>query len=333
VTAATEPVRWGFLGAGTISTVALGPAVEAATGATLHAVAARDVDRARALGERHGAVRAYGSYKALLSDDAVQAVYIGLHNDAHLPCTRAALAAGKHVLCEKPLGLSATEVDAMAAAAGAAGRLVVEASWYRWHPRVQCAQRFLAASAIGPVRHVSAGFAFPGVPAGNYRLVPRHGGGALYDVGCYAISAVLWAFGQLPVEVAARSRFGPSRVDVTSDVILGFLDGDAEVHVGIDEASRQWLRISGEAGQLDLPDQPYASLLTESVLEVSDGTGTRRWPTPAVNPYQLMVEQVSAVIRGEDGWVLPLAESRATAVVLDAAFASARAGGATVSVG
>jgi hypothetical protein len=135
------------------------------------------------------------------------------------------------------------------------------------------------------------------------------------------------------VEVAARSRFGPSRVDVTSDVILGFLDGDAEVHVGIDETSRQWLRISGEAGQLDLPDQPYASLLTESVLEVSDGTGTRRWPTPAVNPYQLMVEQVSAVIKGEDGWVLPLAESRATAVVLDAAFASARAGGATVSVG
>ena len=123
------PVRWGFLGAGGIARTALAPAVAAASGAVLHAVAARDPARAAALGP----VRAYGDYAALLADDDVDAVYVALHNDAHLPWTLAALAAGKHVLCEKPLGLSAAEVDQMAAAAG--DRLVVEASWYRWHPR------------------------------------------------------------------------------------------------------------------------------------------------------------------------------------------------------
>ena len=121
----TGPVRWGFLGAGNIAATALGPAVHAAEGAVLHAAAARDEDRAAALGP----ARAYGSYEALLADADVEAVYISLPNDLHLPWTLAALEAGKHVLCEKPLGLDAGQVDAVAQAAAAADRRVVEASW------------------------------------------------------------------------------------------------------------------------------------------------------------------------------------------------------------
>jgi D-xylose 1-dehydrogenase (NADP+, D-xylono-1,5-lactone-forming) len=330
---AAEPVRWGFLGAGTISTVALGPAVAAADGATLQAVAARSVDRSRALAQAHGARTAYGSYTELLADDDVQAVYIGLHNGGHRPWALAALAAGKHVLCEKPLGLTAAEVEEMAAAAAGADRLLVEASWYRWHPRVRLAQRLASTGEIGPVRHVSAGFAFAGVAPQSYRLDPANGGGALYDVGCYAVSAVLWAFGQLPIEVAAQLRLGPTGVDVASDVILGFEHGDAEVHAGIAEPERQWLRITGAGGQLDLPGSPYASWLADSVLEISDGSGTRRVSVPGVDPYRLMVEEMSRVICGQPGWVLPVAESRQTAVVLDATFASGRLGGQPVSLG
>jgi len=331
----SRPVRWGFLGAGNISTAALAPAVAAATGARLHAVAARDVERARALASAYDAPRAYGAYQELLADPDVDAVYIGLANDAHLPWTLAALGAGKHVLCEKPLGLSAAEVAEMAAAAERAGRLLVEASWYRWHPRIRLAQQMLADGAIGAVRQVSAGFCFPGVPAGNYRLDPAKGGGAAYDIGCYALSAVLWAYGgKLPVEVVARVERGPTGVDLTADVILSFAGGDAQVHVSMAEPERQWLVITGEGGEIELPESPYTAWwANDTELPLSQGSGTRRLAVPAVNAYQLMVEQMSSAIGGRAGWVLPLAESRATAAVLDAAFASAVTGGEPVRPG
>ena len=325
----TEPVRWGFLGAGMIASQALGPAVVAAEGAVLHAAAARNLSRAQALGP----VRAYDDYAELLADDEVEAVYVALANDAHLPWTLAALEAGKHVLCEKPLGLTAAEVDRMAAAAG--DRLVVEASWYRWHPRVRLAQARLA--DVGPVRHVAAGFTFAGQLDGNYRLEPGRGGGALYDVGCYAVSACLWAVAQgLPEDVVARSETGPSGVDVDTRAILRWASGaeaEAEVHVSIQSGQGQWLVITGDQGELELRDAPYTSWRDDATeLWVSDGTGTERVAVPPVDAYRLMVEEVSSVLRGGPGWVLPLSESRDTAAVLDAAFASAAAGGEPVGL-
>ena len=322
-------MRWGFLGAGGIARTALAPAVASASGAVLHAVGARDVERARALGPQ----RAYGSYEQVLADDDVEAVYIALHNDAHLPWTLAALAAGKHVLCEKPLGLSAAEVDQMAAAAG--DRLLVEASWYRWHPRVRLAQARLA--DVGPVRHVAAGFTFAADLAGNYRLDPARGGGALYDVGCYAVSACLWAVGRgLPQDVVARSQLGPTGVDLDTRAVLEW-DGDVlgEVRASIAADDGQWLVITGERGELELRGRNAFTAWKDDATElwVSDGTATERLPVPAVDAYAVMVEEVSSAVRGGAGVVLPLGESRQTAAVLDAAFASAARGGAPVVPG
>lgn len=320
----TGAVRWGFLGAGMVARAALAPAVAAADGAVLHAAAARDPARAAALGTD----RAYDDYAALLADPDVEAVYISLTNEAHLPWTLAALEAGKHVLCEKPLGLTSAEVDLMAAAAQAADRLVVEASWYRWHPRVRLAQARLA--EIGPVRHVAAGFRFDGELGGNYRLEPGRGGGALYDVGCYAVSACLWAMGKgRPVDVVAQSQTGPTGVDLDTRAVLRWTgDTEAEVHVGMTGGEGQWLVITGEHGELELRDTPYTSWTKdETELWISDGIGTERVPVPATDAYRVMVEEVSSVLRGGPGWVLPLAESRDTAAVLDAAFASAASGG------
>ena len=320
-----DPVRWGFLGAGMVATAALAPAVHAAEGAVLQAVAARDLGRAQALGP----IKAYDDYRALLADDAVEAVYLSLSNEAHLPWTLAALAAGKHVLCEKPLGLTAAEVEQMIAAAG--DRLVVEASWYRWHPRVRLAQQRLA--GIGAVQHVTAGFTFAGQLDGNYRLDPARGGGAMYDVGCYAVSACLWAVDQgLPADVVARSELGPSGVDLQTRVILRWESGvEAEVHVGIDADQGQWLVITGDRGEIELRDAPYTSWKDDDTeLWVSDGVGTERVAVPAVDAYRLMVAELSSVLRGGAGWVLPLEQSRQCAAVLDAAFASAATGGAAV---
>ena len=322
-TSTTDPVRWGFLGAGMIARVALAPAVAAASGAVLQAAAARDLDRATALGP----VTAYDDYAALLADPAVEAVYIALSNEAHLPWTLAALKAGKHVLCEKPLGLTAAEVDLMAAAAG--DLLVVEASWYRWHPRVRLAQARLA--ELGPVRHVAAGFTFAGQLDGNYRLEPARGGGALYDVGCYAVSAALWAVAQgMPEDVVARSEYGPSGVDLDTRAILRWASGaEAEIHAGISTGEGQWLVITGEKGEIELRDAPYTSWKDDDTeLWVSDGTGTQRLAVPATDAYRLMVEEVSSTLRGGPGWVLPLSQSRQTAAVLDAVRRSAAADGA-----
>ena len=333
----TAPVRWGFLGAGSIAATALAPAVHAAEGAVLLAAAARDEARAAALGPG----RAYGSYEALLADEDVEAVYIALSNDLHLPWTLAALQAGKHVLCEKPLGLSADQVDTVVEAARAADRQVVEASWYRWHPRVRLAQARLA--EVGAVQHVAAGFLFDAALDGNYRLEPGRGGGALYDVGCYAVSACLWAVGRgLPADVVAQSRTGPTGVDLESRAVLRWAAGDrpdapevdAEVHVGISGGGNgQWLVITGEHGELELREDSYTAWKDDATeLWVSDGTGTERVPVAATDAYRLMVEETSSVLRGGPGWVLPLEESRQTAAVLDAAFASAAQGGAPLPV-
>ncbi|HEU5034732.1 MAG TPA: Gfo/Idh/MocA family oxidoreductase [Mycobacteriales bacterium] len=328
----TAPVRWGFLGAGWIATRALAPAVHGAAGAELYAVAARDLDRARGLHPR-GPV--FGSYDALLADPDVDAVYISLTNDVHAEWSIAALRAGKHVLCEKPLAMNSGEVDAMTAAAAASGRLLVEASWYRWHPRVRAAQELLSAGAIGAVHHVNAGFVFAGELTGNYRLEVARGGGALYDVGCYAVSAAQWAFGGAPVrEVVARQQLGPSGVDVVTEAVLSFDAGEAQIRAGISEPPRQWLVISGDDGELELRDAAYTSWVEdETLLLVSDGSTTERRAFPPTDPYRVMVEEMSSVMTGGAGWLLPLAQSRATAAVLDACFASARGGGTAVAVG
>ena len=304
--------RWGFLGAGWIATKALAPAVHAASGAVLQAVASRDEARSAALDP----VTVHASYAALLADPDVDAVYISLSNEAHLPWSLAALAAGKHVLCEKPLCLTADEVAQLQAAAG--DLLCVEASWYRWHPRVRLAQQRLA--GIGPVRHVSAGFAFAGVPEDNYRMDPARGGGALYDVGHYAVSAALWAVGEgVPADVAARARFAPSGVDLVTEAVLDWASGaTAEVRCGIDDTEGQWLVITGERGEIELRDAPYTSWKDDATeLWVSDGVGTERLPVPACDAYEVMVEEVSSVIAGGPGWVLPLTDSWQTARTLD----------------
>ena len=321
-------VRWGFLGAGGIATTALAPAVHAASGAVLQAAAARDLSRAGALGP----LTAYDDYSALLADDQVDAVYISLSNEAHLPWSVAAMRAGKAVLCEKPLALTAAEVDELAAVSAQTGQPVVEASWYRWHPRVRLAQERLP--AIGPVQHVAAGFTFAGQLADNYRLDPARGGGALYDVGCYAVSACLWGVGEgLPSVVTARTELGPTGVDLVTEAILEWPSGaQAEVKAGIAAGEGQWLVLTGERGEIELRDAPYTSWKADDTeLWVSDGSGTERLPVPATDAYRVMVEEVSSVLSGGPGWLLPLAESRQTAAVLDAIRTSA-AGGEPVSL-
>lgn len=156
-------VKWGVLGAGKLVQKATGRAIHEAAGAELFAAGARDRERAKAT----GAVRAFDTYQGVIDDDEVDAVYICLSNEAHLPWIRAALAAGKHVLCEKPMVLTAAETESVFAQAQAAGLLLVEATWSRWHPRMQRIVELVGSGSIGAITSFTSTFTYEGVDPDN----------------------------------------------------------------------------------------------------------------------------------------------------------------------
>jgi predicted dehydrogenase len=307
-----EPVRsvgFGFIGAGGIAQRALAPAVHAAAGAHLQAAASRDPARAAALQPAGGS---YGSYDELLADPAVEVVYISLNNDFHKPWTLAALAAGKHVLCEKPLGLDPDEVAEMTAAAAAAGKLLVEAFWYRWHPRTRRLEELVAQGALGPLRSVEADFSFAGPRDGDlataYRLDPARGGGALYDVGCYSLSAAHAVLGPWLTLEDATQETGPTGVDLATHAQLRAPSGAlADIRCGIAVPDSQLLRVTGEAATLEFSDPAFMAWHTPTALTITTPDGATRVEEFApVDAYSLMVEGVAAQVRGEPAFLVGL---------------------------
>ena len=279
-------LRFGILGAADIARKALIPAIAAAGNAELVALASRERERGRSL---FGG-RVVGSYGELLEDPEVDAVYLPLPNNLHREWTLRALAAGKHVLCEKPLALTAAEAEEMAAAAGSAGRLLMEGFMYRFHPRVR--------SAVGKLRRdppteLWASFGFPLDAPGNYRLDPALGGGALLDVGCYTIDLARWILGE-PDWVEAIGRV--AGVDMTVSMTLGYASGArAHLFASFDTPEVQELH----AGDVML-DKPFTA-----------------WRDP-VDPYQVMVEEFSAAALGGLPAPLSLEDSIANLRVVDA---------------
>jgi xylose dehydrogenase (NAD/NADP) len=328
------PVRFGFLGAGWIAHRALGPAVHAATGAVLQSAAARDATRAATL---EPAGRTYTDYAALLADPDVDVVYICLANDAHREWTLAALAAGKHVLCEKPLGLDVAEVGEMVEAARIADRLLVEAFWYRWHPRTRRLEQLLSLGALGPIQAMEADFSFSGADdpdkSGNYRLDPARGGGALYDVGCYAISAAHLVLGpELTVE-KVDGIIGPTGVDLATTVALradagAQAGGRATARCGIAVPDRQVLSVIGQAARLDFTaGEAFTNWHQPSALTITTPDGAVRVEEFApVDAYRLMVEAVAAQVRGRAAYLIGLEHSLQVATTAADARTVARAG-------
>jgi len=216
-------VNWGVLGSAWINTLAI-PGLLGAGNARLLAVSSRRPEAAEVDRLRWGAERAYGSYEALLADRDIDAVYIPLPNHLHAQWTIAALEAGKHVLCEKPLALSMAEVDAIAAAAERAGRRVMEAFMYRFAPRWMRAMDLLREGAIGEARlaRITLGFK-QFYEHYNIRFDPAAGGGALWDMGCYAVNMSRLIFGAEPRRALATQWTRPGeRVDTTTSGVLDF---------------------------------------------------------------------------------------------------------------
>ena len=306
-------VRWGFLGAGWLASRATAGAVHAARGARLEVAAARDLLRAEGLQPR----RAYDSYAAVLADPDVDAVYISLANDAHLPWIIAAIESGKHVLCEKPMVLTADQARQAFAAADSAGVLLVEAVWSRWHPRIERVVELATRGDLGLLESYLGSFTFTGDLTGNYRLRPDAGGGALYDIGIYPLHVLLACLPSdqaLEVRNAASDRGGVG-VDMTTRASVAWASGRGSVIASFEMPESQRLVLQGSSGRVRIDDdQAFTSWRQPSALLVDE----RVEEFPAVDAYRVMFEQVSARIRGEDAWVVPPAASVRVAEAVDA---------------
>ncbi len=281
-----------MLGAAWIADIALLPAIDRSRNGRVVALASRSADRARELLSPYSHAQVADSYDALLERKDVDAVYIPLVNNLHLPWTLRALAAGKHVLCEKPLAMNADEAAEMAAVAGRSGRLLMEAFMYRFDPQV----RDFVGAVDDPI-HVEASFGFTLVGLDNYRFDAALGGGALLDVGCYGVSVSRWILGE-PLHAQASARFEHG-VDVTTSVLLDF-DGDrtASVFASFESAEHQEVKVIGRTGVQTL-QRPFNRLVDP------------------VEPYKLMVESFGSSILERRPVEIPLSESIANMQTLD----------------
>ena len=298
-------VNWGFIGAGVVATKALAPAVRSARNANLYAVASRDISRALNLSPSC----VYDNYDELINDPKVEAIYISLPNNVHASIASRALIAGKAVLCEKPLTMNYQESEELVKVSKASNSLLVEAIWFRWHPRLIKACQQIKAGVIGEITQIDAAFTYVNNNKGNYRFDPALGGGALLDLGPYPLHLIASLFGsEARVELLEVNQdIGPSGVDlVTTGSAL--INGSVRFNFNLSFVGQlsQEISISGSKGSIKfLEGQAFTNWNEPSTLLVNDEI----YSFESVDAYQLMVEAVSDVILGKPAWIPPHSES------------------------
>ena len=218
-------VRWGVLGTARIVGTALIRPARRLAGARVVAVASRDGGRAERFARKHGIERHHGSYEELLADDGVDAVYVPLPNSLHAEWSIRALEAQKHVLCEKPLASNAEEAARMAAAADEAGRVLAEGMHYRHHPFAQAVKEATGSDVLGAMHHIEAAMCFPILSRKDIRYRYELGGGALMDLGCYAINFVRFVAAAEPDVASVEVKLASEKVDRRVRAELAFSDG------------------------------------------------------------------------------------------------------------
>jgi predicted dehydrogenase len=322
------PVRWGILSTAGINAALLEGAREA-DGVEVVAVASRDRETAERYARAHGIERAHGGYDALLADPAVEVVYVSLPNSLHLEWTSRALAAGKHVLCEKPLGRRASAVEQAFELAERHGLLLMEGFMFRHNPQTRRLAELVAGGAIGRLRMIAAAFRIDVDDPANVRLRAALDGGALMDVGCYCVSAARLLAGE-PERVTAEQVPGGDGVDIAFAATMHF-PGDVLAHFdgALASAPGDWLEVVGDGGSLQLADPWFCRT---PVIELRrEGDAPQRIETERVNSYRLEVENLSAAVRGEAEPLLDRADAVGQARAIEALYEAA-AGGCAVAL-
>ena len=323
-------LRIGVLSTADIAIKKVIPGMRRAARVEVAAIASRNGDQAKAVAERLDIPRAHGSYDALLANSDIDAVYIPLPNHLHAEWTIAAARAGKHVLCEKPLALTAADAERMAEACDAAGVRLMEAFMYRHHPSWVAVRDLVESGRIGRLAAVRSWFSYYNVDPANIRNIREYGGGALYDIGCYNVNLSRLLFGGEPTRIRASIERDPvTGVDVLTSAILDFDEGSATFTCGTRLETDQRVDIYGTSGRISIgipfnipPDRPTQVFVTAGGdPPVAPATEVLEFPT--ADPYGVEADVFAAAIL--DGTPLPFAADDAVANlrVIEGIFATA----------
>lgn len=317
-------MRWGILGAAKFAREHMGPAIHAANGAELAALATSDPAKAEGFQAFAPGIQVFTDYDALLADPSIDAVYVPLPNHLHVPWTIKALEAGKHVLCEKPLGLRASDFDQVIAARDASGKLAAEAFMIVHHPQFIRARELVQGGAIGKLVHVDTVFSYNNAgDVTNIRNDPSKGGGGLPDIGVYTFGSARFVTGADPVSVPYAKLVYENGVDVFAQVAAQFADFTYSAVVSMRMFTRQHISFHGDKGVVTLTCPYNANVfgMAELVLE-NDGLvkSVERWP--AVNHYIAQVENFGHAARTGAPYGCPLEFSRGTQAMMDMVYAA-----------
>jgi len=326
-------LRWGVLSTAAIGRLKVIPAIQQAPHCEVVAIASRDAAQASRVASDLGIPTAHGSYDALLADPEVEAVYIPLPNHLHATWAIAAAEAGKHVLCEKPLALSATDAERMIDAADRAGVRLMEAFMYRLHPEWVAVRELVASGRIGRLAAVDSWFSYHNDDPADIRNILGTGGGALYDIGCYCVNLSRMLFEAEPDRVEGLIVRDPSSgTDVVTSGILGFGSGLATFTCSTRAEHDQRVDVYGTAGRISVeipfnipPDRPTRIFVTAGGdPPVAPGTETLTFD--AADPYTVEADAFAvAVLEGRDV-PLPPADAVANLRVIEALIAAAEPG-------
>jgi predicted dehydrogenase len=316
----SAPVRWGIVGTAKINRKLLAGAATA-DGVEIVAVSSRDAARATAYAEEVGAPRAHGSYEELLDDPDIDAVYISLPNRLHHPWTMRALAAGKHVLCEKPYSRHPAEVEEAWDAAASRRLVLMEA--FMWRHSLQTRRLLELLPRIGPIELIRATFAFALTEPGNVRLSAELDGGSLMDVGCYTVSASRLIAGEDPDRVHGEQLVGPSGVDIRFSGLLHFPRGLTALIASSLTMDHQGLEVIGRDGSAFLPDPWHGRA---GVIELRTAEGEETVRVEFRDPYGAELEDMVAAIRGQGRPLLGRDDALGQARTIEALYRSAERG-------
>ncbi|MDF0597201.1 Gfo/Idh/MocA family protein [Psychromarinibacter halotolerans] len=318
-----DPIRWGVMGAANFAKNQMAPAIHAASGAKLAALATSSPEKADGFRAFCPDLKVHDSYDALLADPEIDAVYIPLPNHLHVEWTVKALEAGKHVLTEKPIAMSEAEFDTLIAARDKAGLLAAEAYMIVHHPQWQRAKELYESGAIGKLVLVDGVFSYDNrSDPGNIRNKPETGGGSLPDIGVYTFGSARFVTGEEPDTVQSTIR-RENGVDVFAHVTADFPSFRYSSITSMRMFPRQEMTFHGEEGVLKVTCPFNANVFGMAQITLErDGMSvtTERWP--GVNHYVLQVENFGRAVRGEAAYPCPLEFSRGTQRMIDMVLAA-----------
>lgn len=321
-----DKVRWGVLSTANIGVRQVIPAMQQSSYCEVHAIASRHLAGAEAVAGRLAIPKAYGSYEELLADAEIDAIYNPLPNHLHVHWSIKALEAGKHVLCEKPIAMTAAEAQTLVDAARAYPNLkVMEAFMYRHHPQWQRARQMVAEGKIGELRTIQTIFSYYLDDGDNIRNIADVGGGAMMDIGCYAVSVPRFVFGAEPRRVAGIVEYDPRfKTDRLASAILDFGSGTALFTCGTQLSPYQRVNIFGTEGRIEI-EIPFNAPAGRpcKVWHEHDGQ-IEEITLDTCNQYTLQGERFSLAVLNDTPVPTPLEDAVANMRVIEAVIQSAR---------